>query len=483
MRYISTRGGGRPQTFCETLLGGLAEDGGLSVPQQVPALSVADLARLRSLWQNEGYVALALALFEFFIDDIPQEDLRALTAQAYTQAAFGDARITPLSALKNQPGMYLLELSNGPTLAFKDIAMQWLGVLFEYVLSQRNERLNILGATSGDTGSAAEYAMRARSRLRVFMLSPQGRMSAFQRAQMYSLQDANIYNIAIAGNFDDCQDIVKALASDNAFRARAQIGAVNSINWARILAQSVYYFAAYFQATEANGESIHFAVPTGNFGDIYAGHLARRMGLPIDQLILATNENNVLEEFFARGLYHPRKDHQVLATSSPSMDIAKASNFERFVFDACAQNPERVRALFGTTLINLGAFALQPPEFARAKSFGFIALRCDHAQRLEAIRACAQISQRIIDPHTACAWHAATALCNAGTLSAEGKIVILETAAPAKFAETIEEATGTTPPRPATLNGLELLPQRFTPLPAQAEMVRRFIEQTLAGAS
>ncbi len=299
MKYISTRAHSEadqaPRRFCDILLEGLAPDGGLYLPAAYPRIDAATLAR----WRPLSYADMAFEILSLYIDDIPADDLRALVAKTYTAEVFGTAAIVPLKPL--EPGLYLEALSNGPTLAFKDMAMQLLGNLFEYELARRGQALNILGATSGDTGSAAEYAMRGKKGVAVFMLSPKGRMSPFQQAQMFSLQDANIHNIAIEGVFDDCQDIVKATSNDLEFKRRHKIGTVNSINWARLLAQVVYYFAGYFQATKGNGEAVDFAVPSGNFGNICAGHVARMMGLPIRQLVLATNENNVLDEFFRTG--------------------------------------------------------------------------------------------------------------------------------------------------------------------------------------
>ncbi len=284
MRYISTRGHAAPQAFCDILLGGLAPDGGLYLPESYPQISRAEL----DAWRKLSYADLAYEILSKFITDIPAADLKALVAKTYTAQVYrhtrngGDAaQITPLTKLED--GLYTQELSNGPTLAFKDMAMQLLGNLFEYVLDKRGRAINILGATSGDTGSAAEYAMRGKHNVKVFMLSPDGKMSAFQRAQMYSLQDANIFNIAVRGMFDDAQDIVKAVSNDAEFKAKYKIGAVNSINWARVAAQIVYYFQGYFLATQSNDEQVAFTVPSGNFGNICAGHIARQMGLPIAQ--------------------------------------------------------------------------------------------------------------------------------------------------------------------------------------------------------
>ena len=351
MRYVSTRGDATPRAFCDILLEGLAPDGGLYLPERYPKVDAATLAR----WRPLPYADLAFEILSLYIDDIPAADLRALCRKTYDRAVFGSDTITPLRAL--EPGLWIQGLSNGPTLAFKDMAMQLLGALFEYELGRRGEHLNILGATSGDTGGAAEYAMRGKRGLQVFMLSPQGRMSPFQQAQMYSLQDANIHNIAIEGVFDDCQDIVKSVAGDLAFKRQHRIGSVNSINWARLVAQVVYYFAGYFQATGTNAERVSFAVPSGNFGNVCAGHVARMMGLPIGRLIVATNENDVLDEFFRSGRYRVRAAAETHETSSPSMDISKASNFERFVCDLLERDTARTRELFGQRIAHDGGFA------------------------------------------------------------------------------------------------------------------------------
>jgi threonine synthase len=319
MKYISTRGEADGRSFSEILLEGLAPDGGLYLPERYPHVDAATLAR----WRHLPYPELAFELLSLYIDDVPPGDLRELLRRTYSAEVFGDPRIVPLRPL--EPGVFVLGLSNGPTLAFKDLAMQFLGQAFEYELARRGRTLKVLGATSGDTGSAAEYALRGKRGVSVFMLSPKGRMSAFQQAQMFSLQDPNIHNIAVEGVFDDCQDLVKAVSADLAFKRRQAIGTVNSINWARLLAQVVYYFAGWFQATRSEADQVDFAVPTGNFGNICAGHIARQMGLPIRRLVLATNENDVLDEFFRTGRYRPRKASDTQATSSPSMDISKAS--------------------------------------------------------------------------------------------------------------------------------------------------------------
>jgi threonine synthase len=466
MKYISTRGDRTERGFSEILLEGLAPDGGLYLPTHYPKVDAPTLAR----WRKLPYAELAYEILSLYIDDIPADDLRALTHKTYTKAVFGTSEIVPLKAL--EPGVYLEALSNGPTLAFKDMAMQLLGNLFEYELKRRGETLNILGATSGDTGSAAEYAMRGKQGVRVFMLSPHGRMSPFQQAQMFSLQDANIHNLAVEGVFDDCQDIVKAVSNDLDFKRQYRIGTVNSINWARLLAQVVYYFAGYFQATQGDDEQVSFAVPSGNFGNICAGHVARMMGLPIARLILATNENDVLDEFFRSGTYRVRKSAETFETSSPSMDISKASNFERFVFDLLGRDGARTKHLFKDEVEGQGRFTLMPAESARIASYGFVSGKSTHTDRLATIRDTWQRFGVMIDTHTADGLKVAREQQLPGV-----KTLVLETALPAKFAETIREALGREPERPAGLAGIESLPKRFTVVAPDAARVKAYIAE------
>ncbi|WP_459950424.1 threonine synthase [Denitratisoma sp. agr-D3] len=471
MRYISTRGQSPAESFCDILLGGLAPDGGLYLPETYPQVSKETLAR----WRDLSYADLAFEVLSLFITDIPAADLKALVHKTYTAQVYAYARkpeaakdIVPLTEL--EPGLALLELSNGPTLAFKDMAMQLLGNLFEYVLDKRGETINILGATSGDTGSAAEYAMRGKHNVKVFMLSPDGKMSAFQRAQMYSLQDANIFNIAVRGMFDDAQDIVKAASNDAAYKAKNKIGAVNSINWARVAAQIVYYFKGYFEATKSNDEQIAFCVPSGNFGNICAGHIARQMGLPIAKLVLATNENDVLDEFFKTGVYRPRKTAETSVTSSPSMDISKASNFERFVFDLVGRDAAVVRELWAKVDAG-GAFDLRgTPHWDKLAGFAFVSGRSTHADRLATIRNTWEKYGQMIDTHTADGLKVALEYRQPGQT-----MVVLETAQAVKFAETIREALGRDPVRPAALEGIEKLPQRVEVMDADAAAIKDFV--------
>ena len=478
MLYLSTRGHADRKHFCEILLEGLAPDGGLYLPEAYPQLTDADLTRLRQVWQQQGYAALAFEILSLYIDDIPAADLKALCDKTYTAAVYGTEAIVPLKPLQSAgnaaPELYLEALSNGPTLAFKDMAMQLLGNLFEYELGRRGEELNILGATSGDTGSAAEYAMRGKKGVRVFMTSPHGRMSPFQQAQMFSLLDENIHNIAIEGVFDDCQDIVKAVSNDLEFKRQYKIGTVNSINWARLLAQVVYYFAGYFQATTANAQKVSFTVPSGNFGNVCAGHVARVMGLPIDKLVVATNENDVLDEFFRTGQYRVRGTADTHETSSPSMDISKASNFERFVFDLVGRDGARTKALFADALNTAGQFDLSGDAcFAQAAGrYGFLSGKSSHANRLATIRQVYEQYGVMIDTHTADGVKVAREHLQAGV-----PMIVLETALPIKFAATLVEALGKEPDRPAKFEGIEALPKRVKVMPADAALIKTYIAE------
>ncbi len=466
MRYLSTRGGMAPATFSDILLGGLAPDGGLTIPEHYPTLTPGEL----SGWRGLSYPQLAFAILSKFASDVPADDLRALIEKTYTAAAFRSEAITPLTPLSD--GVWLLGLSNGPTLAFKDIAMQLLGNLFEYALLKTGGHLNIFGATSGDTGSSAEYAMRGKRNIRVFMLSPHQKMSRFQTAQMFSLQDPNIFNIAVRGVFDDCQDMVKAVSGDAEFKARYAIGTVNSINWARVAAQIVYYFKGWLAVTERDDQQVSFAVPSGNFGNICAGYIARRMGLPIRRLILATNENNVLDEFFRTGVYRVRPTDQVAQTSSPSMDISKASNFERFIFDAVDRDPARVRELW-RQVDTQGYFDLSGSAAFRAVAkSGFVSGTSTHQHRMDTIRRVYQESGIVIDTHTADGVKVGLDYREPGI-----PLICLETALPAKFEESIVEALGRSPERPAGYENIETLPQRFEVMNTDVSAIKAYIAQ------
>lgn len=448
MYYVSTRGNTPKMQFSDVLLMGLAPDGGLMLPEYYPNIDDKTLTKWRSL----NYQELAFEIMQLFATDIDKENLKKLIDKTYTKDVFGSDDITPVDKLYHD--IYLLKLSNGPTLAFKDIAMQFLGNAFEYVLNQKNQRLTIIGATSGDTGSAAEYALKGKKNIEVFMMSPYGKMSEFQRAQMYSLDDKNIHNIAIKGMFDDCQDIVKALQEDHEFKAKYSLGTVNSINWGRILAQIVYYFKGYFASTKDNSQKVSFCVPSGNFGNVCAGHIAKMMGLPIDRLIVATNENDVLHEFFDKASYQPRPSNKTYVTSSPSMDISKASNFERFIYTLLNKDGEKVAELF--TKVKQGeGFRLDEKLDEIRQDYGFISGKSTHQDRLDTIKKVYQETGRLIDPHTADGVKVAKDVQNQDEV-----IVVAETALPIKFAKTIKEAVGDVElPRPKHTQDLETKPQ------------------------
>jgi threonine synthase len=487
MQYVSTRATSasasrNPQHFSDILLGGLAPDGGLYLPVEYPRVTGAEL----DAWRKLSYADLAYEILRKFATDIPEADLRALTARTYTPEVYRNARadesaadITPLRVLEQDGDKTLIlqALSNGPTLAFKDMAMQLLGNLFEYALAKNNDELNIFGATSGDTGSAAEYAMRGKRGIRVFMLSPHKKMSAFQTAQMFSLQDPNIFNIAVEGVFDDCQDMVKAVSNDLSFKARHKIGTVNSINWARVVAQVVYYFRGYLAATTSNDQKVSFTVPSGNFGNICAGHIARMMGLPIDKLVAATNENDVLDEFFRTGVYRVRKPAETFHTSSPSMDISKASNFERFVYELVCRDSERTHALFRKVDTHggfdlSGAPGSDGDEFKLVGKYGFASGKSTHADRLRTIRDVQDDYGITIDTHTADGVKVAREHIAPGV-----PMIVLETALAAKFNETILEALGTDAARPAGFENIEALPQKFVVMQPDVGNMKAYIAQ------
>ncbi len=480
MQYISTRGASAAQSFSQILLGGLAPDGGLYLPVEYPQVTGAEL----DAWRMLSYADLAFEVLKKFATDIPEGDLHALVHKTYTADVYRNVRhgeeavrITPMRLVEEKDGSKLMlqALSNGPTLAFKDMAMQLLGNLFEYTLAKQHAELNIFGATSGDTGSAAEYAMRGKKGIRVFMLSPHKKMSAFQTAQMFSLQDPNIFNIAIDGVFDDCQDMVKAVSNDLKFKQQQKIGTVNSINWARVVAQVIYYFRGYLSVTNSNEQKVSFTVPSGNFGNICAGHIARMMGLPIHQLVAATNENDVLDEFFRTGVYRVRKSAETYHTTSPSMDISKASNFERFIFDLLNRDGDRVRALFHKVEAEGGFDLSGKPgsdgdEFKNIANFGFLSGKSTHTDRLATIRDLQAKYDLMIDTHTADGVKVAREHLTSGVT-----MIVLETALPAKFNETIREALERDAERPAGFENIEDLPQRFDVMTNDIDKMKAFI--------
>lgn len=475
MKYISTRGEKRGKKFTDILVEGLASDGGLYLPEKYPQFTDTELNK----WRKLSYAELAFEVLKKFEVDVPDKDLKKICGKSYNANVFKFSRNKKLSreitpTLRLEENVYLQELSNGPTLAFKDMAMQLLGNLFEYVLNKKKKKLNILGATSGDTGSAAEYALRGKKNVNVFMLSPNGKMSAFQRAQMYSLQDENIFNIAVNGLFDDAQDVVKAVSMDKKFKDKYKIGAVNSINWARVLAQVIYYVRGYLSVTKENSEKVNFVVPTGNFGNICAGHVARMCGLPIERLILATNENDVLDEFFKNGVYRPRKSSETFITSSPSMDISKASNFERFIFDLFNRNAKQVTKLF-KEVNDKGFFDISTTlEFKNISKYNFRSGKSIHADRLKTIKEVKDKYKIFIDTHTADAFKVGVELQEKNI-----KTIILETAQAIKFEEVVKDATGQNVPRPKELAGIENKLQKVYIANPDVKIIKEFITNNI----
>ena len=441
MKYISTRGCG-PMSFTDILLEGLAPDGGLYVPQSYPELSSEDLRWLGEILVYDGYARFAAEIMSLFIDDIPRSDLEGITRRAYTKQKFGTDLIAPVTRL--EPNLWLARLSQGPTAAFKDMAMQVLGQFFDYELARRDQTMTILGATSGDTGSAAEFALLDASRVQVFMLSPLGRMTPFQRGQMYGINSPRIVNVTVPGSFDDCQDLVKEVNSDSDFKQLHSIGAVNSINWARLVSQVVYYISSWFQVSKGEGE-VSFSVPSGNFGNICAGHVARMMKVPITSLVCATNENNVLAEFFRTGVYRIRASTETFVTSSPSMDISKASNFERFFFDLTGRDPKEVAHLFGEMLKRAGVIDIRNKAYANdpGQVYGFRTGVSTHADRVATIADVFRRDDTLIDPHTADG-------VKVGRESMGSEpMIAMETALPVKFGSITKEAIGRVPEIPA----------------------------------
>ena len=460
MQYVSTRGSAPALDFEGATLAGLASDGGLFVPAEWPQFSHADIAAMRGL----PYAELATRIIAPFVgNSLTDDELRALCAEAYGR--FAHAAVTPLKQLDEQ--QWLLELFHGPTLAFKDVALQLLGLLFETFLTRREDHLTIVGATSGDTGSAAIDAVAGREKIDIFMLHPKGRVSDVQRRQMTTVRAPNVHNIAIEGSFDDAQAMVKRMFRDEALTGRFHIGAVNSINWARLVAQVVYYFAAALQLG-APERKVAFSVPTGNFGDVFAGHVAARMGLPIERLIVATNVNDILHRALSDGDY---SQGTVTPTAAPSMDIQVSSNFERLLFDvggrdglAMAEQMAGFEASKAMRLTNAqrdGAGAL------------FSSCRTDANEMARAMRWACDAGGEIVDPHTAIGLHAAR---EAG-VDAAIPVVTLATAHPAKFPDAVERATGMRPSLPSRIGDLFSREEAFTELSGDYDAVAAFVAE------
>lgn len=456
MRYISTRGGIAPITFKDAVMMGLASDGGLLLPDSYPAVTREQLESWRAL----SYPELAFEVISRYVDDIPAGDLKGLINRSY--ATFNHPEVTPL-VKKN--GVYILELFHGVTLAFKDVALQFLGNLFEYILAERNQTLNIIGATSGDTGSAAIHGVRGKKGISIFILHPLGKTSAVQALQMTSVTDANVHNIAVRGTFDDCQDMVKELFGDLEFKEKYSLGAVNSINWARVLAQVVYYFYAWLRVTDETDAPVDFSVPTGNFGDIFAGYVAKRMGLPVNKLLLATNENNILTRFVNASDYSLGG---VVETVSPSMDIQIASNFERYLFHLFAEDPVRVKEAFAE-LKEHGRISCTPDEMALVRK-DFCSVSVNQGDTLQTIRDFYVEAGYLLDPHTAVGVRAALDL-----LPPASARVCLATAHPAKFSETVEQSLGFQAPLPESVKELYGKPVRCEIMDADLDKVREFL--------
>ena len=457
MKYISTRGGIAPISFKDAVMMGLATDGGLLLPESYPQISAEALESWRSLTYQE----LAFRIISLFADDIPAADLQALIDSSY--ASFRDPEITPLVTKGN---VHILELFHGPTLAFKDVALQLLGNLFAYLLKERGEKMNIVGATSGDTGSAAIYGVRGKDNINIFILHPHGKTSRVQALQMTTVTDPNVYNIAVHGTFDDCQNMVKRLFSDIPFKERHSLGAVNSINWARVLAQVVYYFYAWLKVSAKDGQKIVFSVPTGNFGDIFAGYVAKRMGLPIDKLLLATNENNILTRMVQNGDYSVGT---VVPTVSPSMDIQVASNFERYLYHLYNEDSSRLNAALASFAAN-GRIDFSDQEMEQVHR-DFCSASVDQQMTLDTIAAFKEQTGYLLDPHTAVGVRAAL-----DSSLPESTFICLATAHPAKFGDAVKAATGKDPEMPSQLAGLEQLPSRVKIMESDYDALRNYVE-------
>ncbi len=463
MKYQSTRGGVRGIAFKDAVMMGLAEDGGLLLPESIPQIEEAELEELAGL----SYPDLAFRIISRYATDIPADDLKSLIDRSY--ATFVHPEVTPVI---QQDGVYILELFHGPTLAFKDVALQLLGNLFEYLLAERGEQMNILGATSGDTGSAAIYGVRGKQNINIFILHPHNKVSPIQELQMTTVTEPNVFNLAVEGTFDDCQNIVKRIFSDLDFKRAHALGAVNSINWARVLAQVVYYFYAWGQVSGVTGaQNVYFSVPTGNFGDIFAGYIAKRMGLPIERLVLATNANDILSRFIRSGDY---SISGVNPTLSPSMDIQIASNFERYLFYLYDENPAMVRKVM-TVFQENGA--LQFPEPLRQRiTDEFLTSAVDDEQTVATIRGFHRDTGYTLDPHTAVGVAAVQNL-----QLQDAPVICLATAHPAKFDQAVRQAIGEPPQRPVSLEGIEERQSRCKVIAASEEAIKDYIKAHATG--
>ena len=481
IKYVSTRGADKNTSFKDAVLRGLASDGGLLVPQNIPTIPHDAL----ELWKQLSFSQLAVEVMSCFIgeDQIPKQDLQNIVDASYNNGKWRSPNITPVQKLKD--GRYVLELFHGPTFAFKDVALQFLGNLFEYILSEKEgdeARITILGATSGDTGSSAIHGVRGKSGIECFILFPHNAVSDVQRLQMTTVKDPNIRCLAIKGTFDDAQSIVKKLNMDKDFKLKHRLGAVNSINWARILAQIVYYFYAYFRVLEDNKDTkkVSFSVPTGNFGDILAGYYAKRMGLPVDKLVCATNENDILEVFFRTGHYTRQKS---VKTNAPSMDICVSSNFERFLYHIGNDDPSLTNRLMAT-FESTRQMKVDAEFLSRARK-DILAVMVDEAERFSAIKSTFESDQYLIDPHTSIGI-SASKCANSST-----PMICLACAHWAKFPDAIKTALETLPEKrvnaamitPETFQDNRKLRERLTIIASDGEEVKKFINSSLLGSN
>ena len=459
MRYRSTRGEAPVLGFSDALLAGLARDGGLYVPEEWPSFSAADIRKLRGL----PYAELAVRLLTPFLGgEIDSAAFARIAREAY--ATFRHPAVCPI--VQTGTNRFMLELFHGPTLAFKDVAMQLLARLMDHVLAERGERATIVGATSGDTGGAAIEAFAGRDRTDIFILFPRGRVSPVQQRQMTTSTAENVHPLAIEGNFDNCQALVKEMFNDHPFRDSVSLSGVNSINWARIMAQIVYYFSSAL-SLGAPDRPVSFTVPTGNFGDIFAGYAAKRMGLPVEKLVIATNDNDILARTLETGVYETRG---VIATTSPSMDIQVSSNFERLLFEATHRDAATVRR-YMSGLAQSGSFAVEPVPMGRIRE-DFSAGRSSMAETAQTLRAELEASGYLADPHTATAVHVADSIAVSDT-----PMVVLATAHPAKFPAAVKEATGVEPQLPIWLSDLMGRKEKFTELPSSLKMMEDHVSR------
>lgn len=459
MRHISTRGKISNLSFEEAVMMGLADDGGLLIPKEFPQIQ-----KYLEKWRGYSFVELSIAIISQYIDgELPDADIEMIIKKSYS--TFSNKEITPIVSVGN---LNVVELFHGPTFAFKDIALQFLGNLFEYFLQKRGHYLTILGATSGDTGSAAIYGLRGKKNVNLFMLHPKGRVSKVQEYQMTTVLDDNIHNVAVEGTFDDAQTIVKALFNDLEFKQKYHLGAVNSINWARILAQIVYYFYSYFRVTSSNAELVNFSVPTGNFGDILAGYYAKKMGLPIEKLVVATNQNDILDRFFNQGEYVKKT---VIPSLSPSMDIQISSNFERYLYDLGGKNSIQLNAWM-KSFHETGRIKIDENLLKQAQS-EIVSKSVTEEETLETIQEYYEKFNYLLDPHTAVGVKASCEISN------EIPLICLATAHPAKFSTAINKAIGTDPDIPSTLQSLESQKTRCETVAANKEDVRNLMNKHL----